>query len=59
MCITPEVLIAVSFFQSGLTEKCRNSKITMSAGEDQLLQFVTQHTEKGKARYNYYFFLNF
>lgn len=35
--------------KSGLTDKCRSSKITLSAGEDQLLQFIAQHTEKGKA----------
>ncbi|KAG7163240.1 oligoribonuclease, mitochondrial-like [Homarus americanus] len=35
--------------KSGLTEGCRKSIISLSAAEDQLLQFVTQHTEKGKA----------
>ncbi|KAK4300838.1 hypothetical protein Pmani_026989 [Petrolisthes manimaculis] len=35
--------------KSGLTDACRKSTITLSAAEDQLLQFVTQHTEKGKA----------
>ncbi|XP_068244798.1 probable oligoribonuclease [Palaemon carinicauda] len=35
--------------KSGLTDKCRSSKISLAAAEDQLLQFVAQHTEKGKA----------
>ncbi|XP_076035028.1 putative oligoribonuclease [Oratosquilla oratoria] len=35
--------------ESGLTEGCRKSKITLEAAEDQLLQFVVQHTDKGKA----------
>ncbi|XP_071515617.1 oligoribonuclease, mitochondrial [Panulirus ornatus] len=35
--------------KSGLTEGCRKSTTSLSAAEDQLLQFVTQHTEKGKA----------
>ncbi|XP_069953126.1 oligoribonuclease, mitochondrial isoform X3 [Cherax quadricarinatus] len=35
--------------ENGLTDECRKSTITLSAAEDQLLQFVTQHTEKGKA----------
>ncbi|KAK7063198.1 Oligoribonuclease, mitochondrial [Halocaridina rubra] len=35
--------------KSGLTAKCRNSDVTLAAGEDQLLQFIAQHTEKGKA----------
>ncbi|XP_027234853.2 oligoribonuclease, mitochondrial [Penaeus vannamei] len=34
---------------SGLTASCRKSEVTLAAAEDQLLQFVTQHTEKGKA----------
>ncbi|XP_045139375.1 oligoribonuclease, mitochondrial-like [Portunus trituberculatus] len=35
--------------KSGLTEACRKSTISLSAAEDQLLQFVANHTEKGKA----------
>ncbi|XP_042855338.1 oligoribonuclease, mitochondrial-like [Penaeus japonicus] len=34
---------------SGLTASCKKSEITLAAAEDQLLQFVAQHTEKGKA----------
>ncbi|KAG0729114.1 Oligoribonuclease, mitochondrial [Chionoecetes opilio] len=35
--------------KSGLTDSCRKSTVSLSAAEDQLLQFVTEHTEKGKA----------
>ncbi|XP_045614386.1 oligoribonuclease, mitochondrial isoform X2 [Procambarus clarkii] len=35
--------------ESGLTEACRKSTITLSAAEDQLFQFIVQHTDKGKA----------
>ncbi|MCL4119376.1 UNVERIFIED_CONTAM: hypothetical protein GTU68_066952 [Idotea baltica] len=35
--------------ESGLTESCRKSEVTLSMAEDQILQFVAQHTEPGKA----------
>ena len=39
-------------FQSGLTEECRNSKISCEMAEDKLLEFVAQHTEPGKAYFH-------
>lgn len=35
--------------KSGLTDSCKKSTVSLTGAEDQLLQFVVQHTEKGKA----------
>ncbi|CAL4074842.1 unnamed protein product [Meganyctiphanes norvegica] len=34
---------------SGLTASCRNSNISLAAAEEQILKFLQEHTEKGKA----------
>jgi hypothetical protein len=36
--------------ESGLTEQCRQSKITMEAAEQQILHFVKRHCRQGRVR---------
>ncbi|RXG52981.1 Oligoribonuclease, mitochondrial [Armadillidium vulgare] len=35
--------------ESGLTEACRKSDVTLQMAEDRILEFLVQHTEQGKA----------
>jgi oligoribonuclease (3'-5' exoribonuclease) len=49
-CEIEKFKISTFLFQTGLTEACRQSKVTTAEAEAQLMEFMMKYTEPGVSR---------